>query len=56
MRAGGGSGGGGPVGRMLYLAFLAQTVPLRRAREEGRTECHFLADGAQLGASNMMIY
>ena len=56
VRAGGGSGGGGPVGRMLYLAFLAQMVPLRMAREEGRTECHFLADGAQLGASNRMIY
>ena len=56
VRAGGGGSGGGPVGRMLYLAFLAQAVPLRMAREEGRTECHFLSDGTQLGASNRMIY
>ena len=56
VRAGGGGSGGGPVCRMLYLAFLAQAVPLRMAREEGRTECHFLSDGTQLGASNRMIY
>ena len=52
----GGSAGTGHVGRTLYLAFLAQMVPLRMARAEGRTECHFLADDAQLGASNRMIY
>ena len=55
VRAGGGAGAG-PVGQALFLAFLAQMVPLRMAREEGRTECHFLADDAQLGASNRMIY
>ena len=55
VRAGGGAGAG-PVGQALFLAFLAQLVPLRMAREEGRTECHFLADDAQLGASNRMIY
>ena len=55
VRAGGGARGG-PLGRALFLAFLAQMVPLRMAREGGRTECHFLADDAQLGASNRMIY
>ena len=55
VRAGGGAGAG-PVGLALFLAFLAQLVPLRMAREEGRTECRFLADDAQLGASNRMIY
>lgn len=56
-RAGGGLGGaGGRLAQALYLAFLAQMVPLRMARAEGRTECHFLADGAQLEASNRMIY
>ena len=55
VRAGGGAGAG-PVGQALFLAFLAQLVPLRMARAEGRTECHFLADDAQLGASNRMIY
>ena len=55
VQAGGGAGAG-PLGQALFLAFLAQMVPLRMARAEGRAECHFLSDGAQLGASNRMIY
>lgn len=51
-----GCGSASPAAQTAYYAFLAQIAALRAARAEGRTECHFLGDAAQLSASNRMIY